>query len=66
MPEQFSIKVWRVNAGMTQQDVADKLGLNKATIVRLEKEGAELRGLELYALAKLYKTEVDYIKAKNF
>ena len=50
MPEQFSIKVWRVNAGMTQQDVADKLGLNKATIVRWEKEGAELRGLELYAL----------------
>ncbi|WP_345855542.1 helix-turn-helix transcriptional regulator [Staphylococcus aureus] len=69
MPEnfkEFSVKVWRTNSNMTQQDVADKLGVTKQSVIRWEKDDAELKGLQLYALAKLFNTEVDYIKAKKF
>lgn len=68
MPDEFKefpVKVWRTNSNMTQQDVADKLGVTKQSVIRWEKDGAELKGLQLYALAKLFKTEVDYIKAKK-
>lgn len=68
MPEdfkEFPVKVWRTNSKMTQQDVADKLGVTKQSVIRWEKDDAELKGLQLYALAKLFNTEVDYIKAKN-
>ncbi|WP_353458230.1 helix-turn-helix domain-containing protein [Staphylococcus coagulans] len=63
--KQFPIKVWRVNSKMTQQDVADKLGVNIKSIIEWEKEEKELKGLHLYALVKLFETEVDYIKAKK-
>ncbi|HDG2891797.1 TPA: helix-turn-helix transcriptional regulator [Staphylococcus aureus] len=68
MPEnfkEFSVKVWRTNSNMTQQDVADKLGVTKQSVIRWEKDDAELKGLQLYALAKLFNTEFDYIKAKK-
>ncbi|RIN77820.1 XRE family transcriptional regulator [Staphylococcus simulans] len=65
MPKEFSVKVWRINSNMTQQDVADKLGVNKKTVGEWEKEDAELKGIQLYALAKLFNTEVDFIKAKK-
>ena len=65
MPKKFSIKTWRTNAKMTQQDVADRLGVSKPVVIKWEKEDAELNGLVVYALAKLFDTEVDYIDAKN-
>ncbi len=68
MPEdfqEFPVRVWRVNSNMTQQDVADKLGVTKQSVIRWEKDDAELKGLQLYALAKLFRTEVDYIKVKK-
>ena len=65
MPKQFTIKTWRVNAKMTQQDVADKLGVSKPLVIKWEKEETELNGLVIYALAKLFDTEVDYIDAKK-
>lgn len=65
MPDKFPVKVWRVNAKMSQQDVADKLDVTKNTVIRWEKEDAVLKGMQLYALAKLFDTEVDYIKAKK-
>lgn len=69
MPEEFKefpVKVWRTNSNMTQQDVADRLGVTKQSVIRWEKDDVELKGLQLYALAKLFNTEVDYIKAKKF
>ena len=65
MPGEFPVKVWRINSKMTQQDVADKLGVTKHTDNRWEKDDTELKGIQLYAFAKLFDTEVDYIKAKK-
>lgn len=62
MSEKLSIKAWRVNKGLTQQDVADILGVTRQTVLDWEKDGATPRALVIYALAKLYETEVDYIR----
>lgn len=57
-----SIKAWRVNSGMTMQDVADRLGVTRQTVIAWERDGAENKGLIIYALAKLYDIEVDDIR----
>lgn len=62
MSEKLSIKAWRVNKGMTQQDVADILGVTRQTVLDWEKDSAAPRALVIYALAKLYETEVDFIR----
>ncbi len=40
-------------------------GCQQKTVGEWEKEDAELKGIQLYALAKLFNTEVDFIKAKK-
>ena len=62
MPEQLSIKKWRVMNDMLQQDVADKLGVSRKTVGEWEKEGANIRNVTIYALAKLFNVEIDQIK----
>ncbi|WP_323710560.1 helix-turn-helix transcriptional regulator [Mammaliicoccus lentus] len=64
MPQAFSIKTWRINANMTQQDVADKLGVSKPTVIKWEREDACLKNLEVYALAYLFGVSVDNIRVK--
>lgn len=59
---QMSLPALRVNAGMTQQDVADRLNVSKATVVKWENGVVKPKGLVIYALAKLYNVEVDNIK----
>lgn len=59
----ISAKAWRVNKGMSQQDVADKLGVTRQTVIKWEQEDAQNNGLVLYALAKLYNVDVDNIRA---
>ncbi|WP_239761116.1 helix-turn-helix transcriptional regulator [Mammaliicoccus sp. N-M51] len=64
MPQTFTIKTWRINAKMTQQDVADRLGVSKPTVIKWEREDAVLKNLEVYALAYLFGVSVDNIKVK--
>lgn len=59
----ISLKAWRVNKGMSQQDVADRLGVSRPTVIKWEQEDAKNNGLVLYALAKLYDVDIDDIKA---
>lgn len=65
MPQTFTIKTWRINAKMTQQDVADRLGVSKPTVIKWEREDAVLKNLEVYALAYLFGVSVDNIKVKT-
>lgn len=62
MPDQLTIKNWRQVRGMTQQEVADKLGVSNKTIVHWEKDTTNLSNVTIYALAKLYDIELDHIK----
>ncbi|AQL56442.1 helix-turn-helix transcriptional regulator [Abyssicoccus albus] len=62
MTKKLNIKTWRIEAGMTQQDVADKLGVARQTVGDWESGNKVLSGVVIYALAKLYGTEVDFIK----
>ena len=62
MPEQLSIKKWRVMNDMLQQDVADKLGVSRKTVGEWEKKVANISNVTIYALAKLFNVEIDQIK----
>lgn len=59
---QLSIEALRVNVGMTQQDVADRLGVSRQTVMKWEKGEVEPKELVLYALAKLFNVELDDIR----
>lgn len=58
---QLSLAALRINAGMTQQDVADRLGVSRGTVIKWE-NGEEVKGIVIYALAKLYGVEIDNIR----
>jgi len=58
---QISLAAARVNAGMTQKNVADRLGVSKQTIVNWEK-GRVVPGIpEIETLARIYKIPQDNI-----
>lgn len=62
MPEQLSLKKWRLVRDLKQQEVADILGVNSKTVGHWEKEETNLSNVTVYALAKLYDVEIDQIK----
>ena len=58
---QISLTAARVNAEMTQQDVAKALKVSKQTIVNWEKGKTEPKMQQSRALSNLYKIPLDYI-----
>lgn len=62
MPEQLTIKKWRLLKDLRQQDVADKLRVARKTVGYWEKEDANVSNVVIYALAKLFNIEIDQIK----
>ncbi len=58
----LSLESLRVNAGMTQQDVADILGVSRSTVMKWERGDVAPKGLVIYALSKLYSVEIDNIR----
>lgn len=61
----LSIKALRINKEMSQQDVADILGVSKPTVIKWEKGEVRPKGLVIYALAKLYDVEVKNIAIRQ-
>lgn len=60
-PFQIRLAAARVNAEMTQTDVAKKMGVSKQTIINWEK-GKIVPGIpEMEMLAKIYHIPQDYI-----
>ena len=51
----------RVNAGLTQTEVARKLNRNKQTIVNWEKGFTEIKVNDLLALSELYGMPIEYL-----
>lgn len=58
---QISLAAARVNANMTQQEVADKVHKSKNTIVNWEKGKAKPDFSALTMLSMLYNVPIDYI-----
>lgn len=58
---QISLAAARVNAGLTQEDVAKALKVGKQTIVSWEKGKPEPKMSQCRELSKLYKMPLDYI-----
>lgn len=57
----ISLAAARVNAGLTQDDVAKKLGIGKQTLVSWEKGETEPKISQGMALSTLYKIPLDNI-----
>ena len=57
----ISLAAARVNAGLTQSDVAEKMRVSKATIVSWEKGKVSLGVAELDYLSRLYNIPIDNI-----
>lgn len=62
---QISLAAARVNAKMTQQDVADKMHISKQTIVNWEKGKSEPSVSQADMLSKLYNFPRDCIFFDN-
>ena len=57
----ISLKAARVNAELRQNDAAEKLSVDKATIISWEKGRTAPRADQLRALSELYGVPMDYI-----
>lgn len=60
-PLQITLKAARVNAGLTQEDVAKKLRLNKQTLVNWENGSSEPKLSQARELCDLYGLSIDNI-----
>lgn len=58
----MSLKALRVNAGLTQQDVADRLGISRSLVIQLENGEKRDEDVYYYALAYLYKADINNIR----
>lgn len=58
---QISLAAARVNAGLTQEEVAKALKVGKQTIVSWEKGKTEPKMSQTRQLSELYKMPIDYI-----
>ena len=58
----IKLKAARVNAGLTQTEVAQKLNRNKQTIVNWEKGFTQIKVNDLLALSELYGIPIEYLE----
>ena len=61
MPK-ITLKAARVNAGLTQEDVARALHRNKQTIVNWESGSTDIRYYDLTAVSELYNMPLEFIE----
>lgn len=58
---QITLAAARVNAGMTQEEAANALGINRTTLIKWE-NGQTIPGtIQLIAMANVYKIPIDNI-----
>ena len=55
----------RVNAGMTQQEAADKVGVTKQTIYNMENNRNNIQLPTLLKLCEIYNISLDNLKLKE-
>lgn len=57
----ITLKAARVNAGLTQQEAAEKLGISYQTLSRYEGESGNVRQEMLKKMSELYKIPIEFI-----
>lgn len=57
----ISLEAARVNAGLTQEQAASKLGVSRGTVINWEKGKVAPRIPEMDRISKLYGIPVDFI-----
>jgi len=55
------LKVLRIQAGLSQREVAEFIGTTQQYYCRLEQGKSELDGRKIVALAKCFRVSADYI-----
>ncbi|WP_303885500.1 helix-turn-helix domain-containing protein [Abiotrophia defectiva] len=60
--KQLSIKAVRINCGMTQQDLANKLGITAKSISDLENGRVPIKPLHIFAIAYACNIDADKIR----
>lgn len=58
----ISLRAARVNADLTQQEVADKIGVSKHTINNWERGRTKPKKYILIALSSIYGIDIDSLK----
>ena len=66
MELKISLRAARVNADLTQQEVANKLGVRKETVINWEKGKTEITAVNLNRLCDIYKVSTANILLPNF
>ena len=61
-----NIKKARLNAGLTQLEVAEKLGLAQAQYTRWENGGRNPRDETVDKLAEIFGISIDYLKDRDY
>lgn len=59
---QLSLAAIRVDRGMTQQDVSDRLGVSKNLVIEWERGDKPIKDVYIYALAYLYEVDIDHMR----
>ncbi len=59
--EAAPLRVVREGAGLTQQDIAARLGMDQATISRIESGQRAIKAGQVMAIAKAYGVTVDFV-----
>lgn len=59
---QITLEAARVNAGLTQKEVAEKLGVSVVSLIHWEKGNRKPRIEMAQKLCELYNLELDHIK----
>lgn len=58
----ITLKSARINANLTQKEVADKLGIDRSRVIKWENNPESLTVIELRKLLALYNVEYDNIR----
>ncbi|WP_290491095.1 MULTISPECIES: helix-turn-helix domain-containing protein [unclassified Aerococcus] len=62
MPEQYTIRQIRDLKGLSQEALAQELGVSVKTVSDWENNKVEIKNLHLYAIAYAFKVNADVIK----
>lgn len=63
--QKISLKAARVNAELTQEQVAEKMNIDRQTVINWEKGNTRVGTAQLMMLSQIYDLSVDYIFLPN-